>query len=52
MTQVLLSLLGTHEAEALLFASLATFHLASIPELREPLGVAGAVTALVAAVRR
>jgi hypothetical protein len=36
----------------LLFGSLAVYHLAALPHMKDPLGEAGAVAALVAGVRR
>ena len=52
MPQVVVQLLDSRSPSVLLFAGLAAHHLASVPELKEPLGQAGAVEALVGAVRR
>ncbi len=50
--QVLPQLLLSPDPHVLLFAALAVYHLAGMPHLRDPLGDAGAVSALVWGVRR
>ncbi|KAJ9514513.1 hypothetical protein QJQ45_016246 [Haematococcus lacustris] len=45
-------LASSRDSEALLFAAHAVWYLAGVPSLREPLGLAGAVEALVAGMRR
>ncbi len=50
--QVLSQLIHSPDHNVVHFAALATFHLAAIPDLKEPLGETGAITALVAYARR
>ena len=45
-------MLHSHEPEALLFSSMAACQLASVPTLKEPLGVAGTIEALAEVIRR
>ncbi len=45
-------LLSSTHKSVLIFAGMCTFHLASLPGLREPLGEAGMVEALMGVVRR
>jgi hypothetical protein len=52
VVQVLPQLLYSHDPMVLLFASLAVYHLAALPHMKDPLGDAGAVAALVSGVRR
>ena len=51
-SQVVVQMLYSSNAMAFFFASQAVWHLAGIPDLKEPLGEAGAVEGLVALVRR
>lgn len=50
--QLLAQLLGRTDARLLQHAALAVMHLAALPALREPLGRAGVVPALLSAIRQ
>ncbi len=49
---VLPELLYSEDARVVYFAALATYHLAIVPDIKEPLGNVGSIAALVAYMRR
>ncbi len=50
--QIVVKLVDSSQTHVVMFAGMCAFHLAALPGLREPLGEAGAVEALMGVVRR